>query len=133
MDVSKDTLCSLHYQNRCLNSNASAIMMIYVSNLSYPTDQNRPFATGHYYWICDCFHSLKKYTEHLLRTISPYLFAFERYQYFYLHIGVLLPGCVDPDPLTPDPAIPLKLVGVTLPGFVPPPAVLLTLELGVRR
>lgn len=48
-----------------------------------------------------------------------------------LQIGVLLPGCVEP--FTPDGVIPLKLVGVTLPGFVVPPAVLLTLELGVRR
>lgn len=44
-------------------------------------------------------------------------------------MGVLLPGC--DDPLRPVPLI--KLVGVTLPGFVPPPAVLPTLELGVRR
>lgn len=49
----------------------------------------------------------------------------------HLQIGVLLPGCVDP--LTPVGVMPLRLVGVTLPGFVAPPAVLLTLELGVRR
>lgn len=50
---------------------------------------------------------------------------------WYVQIGVLLPGCVDP--FIPVGVIPLRLVGVTLPGFVAPPAVLLTLELGVRR
>lgn len=48
-----------------------------------------------------------------------------------LQIGVLLPGCVEP--FIPDGPSPLRFVGVTLPGFVVPPAVLLTLELGVRR
>lgn len=121
-------------------------MTINANNLSCPTDQSRRFATGHCYWICDDdFHSLKctqtlNYSEkkqflsfkHLSAQFSFFMRKeSQNHWHLNLHIGVLLPGCVDP--LTPVPAIPLKLVGVTLPGLVAPPAVLLTLELGVRR